>query len=290
MDSDRPSLPRRSFGAAVAATVVGSVLRPSPAQGANRNASSAALRDFDPALRHRDRGLELFDHMRIQGDLTGSVAPWWWSGPYVAVTPDRNPLVLFMCEGCETKKVMRRGPNEYEVWSKVMTCFKDPGTLEVLNGREFRNPFTGATNRVEPNVIGSKTLYTVGTAGEIVARNLEGPESAEHPLRLRWTRSGDKVHLTAARDYPARRPIPLAEFGTTMAEIAQLADDDAPRVEATFASTFLAPWQRHLAMPQQPGHSVWHAVGRKTRGFHELTREYLTQAERYIPDVLAWDR
>ena len=41
-------------------------------------------------------------------------------------------------------------------------------------------------------------------------------------------------------------------------------------------------------MPDQPGHAVWHAVGRKTRGFHELTPEYLAEAERYIPDVLAW--
>jgi Protein of unknown function (DUF1838) len=258
--------------------------------GAARPQIADALRDFDPVARYRDRALELFDHIRIQGDLTGKVAPWWWSGPYVAVTPEQNPRVVFMCEGCETKKVFRRGANEYEVWSRVMTVFKDPESLEILNGREFRNPFTGQTNRVEPNVIGSKSLLTVGADGAIRVRSLEGPESAGYPLRLRWTRSGDRMHQTAARDYPAQRPIPLAEFGTTLAEIAQLADPEAPRVEATFASTFLAPWQRFLAMPKQPGHSVWHAVGRKTRGFDELTKAYLEQAERYIPDVLAWDR
>ena len=58
-----------------------------------------------------------------------------------SATPDRNPRVLFAAEGCETKRFKRLGENRYEVWSKVMTVFKDPETREILNGKEFRNPY-----------------------------------------------------------------------------------------------------------------------------------------------------
>ena len=107
-------------------------------------------------------------------------------------------------------------------------------------------------------------------------------------LDLSWVRSGDELLMVGSRDYPEQRPIPLGEYGTTVVDVPALNDPRPSRVEAVFSSVFLAPWQRFLQMPEQPGHAVWHAVGRKTRGFHELTPEYLAQAERYIPDVLAW--
>jgi len=67
-----------------------------------------------------------------------------------------------------------------------------------------------------------------------------------------------------------------------------LFDDRLAQVEAVFASTFIAPWQAFLDMPQQPGHAAWHAVGRETRGFHEVRPEYVEQARKHIPDGLAW--
>ena len=86
--------------------------------------------------------------VRVRADLADGIAPWWWSGVYVAVTPDQNRRVLFAAEGCETKRVKRLGENRYEIWSKVMTVFKDPETGAILNGKEFRNPFTGEMNQV----------------------------------------------------------------------------------------------------------------------------------------------
>ena len=80
----------------------------------------------------------------------------------------------------------------------------------------------------------------------------------------------------------------MAEYGTTAAEMAQVRDTSCPRVEAVFAAAFLAPWQPFLEMPQQPGHALWHAVGRKMEGFDGLSAEYLEQAKLYIPDVLDW--
>ncbi len=224
--------------------------------------------------------------VRVRADLNGGVSPWWWSGVYVAVTPDDNPRVLFAAEGCETKRVKRLDENRYEIWSKVMTVFKDPETGEILNGREYLNPFTGEANQVEPNVIGSHMILEPDEQGRITERPAAGGHSAV--LDLSWARSGDKLLMVGSRDYPEERPIPLAEFGTTVVDVPALNDPGPSRVEAVFSSVYLAPWQRFLAMPEQPGHAVWHAVGRKTHGFHELTPAYLAEAERYIPDVLAW--
>jgi hypothetical protein len=242
-------------------------------------------------------------YIRVQGDLTGKVCPWRWHGYMVAVTPTENPKVLFACEGVETKKVFVRETG-FEMWSKVMTIFKDPDTGEVLNGKQWKNPFTSAMNTVKPNIVSSKTLYTVSANGTIIGTKVgnepnpflqsqAGAKPAAPPpdeLKLSFTILGDKVQIFGQRKYPEKRPIPLAEFGTTTAELAHIRDAKRPRVESVFAAAFLAPWQGFLEMPQQPGHAIWHAVGRKMEGFDGLSPEYLAQAKVHIPDVLEWER
>ena len=276
-------------GLAAAACAPGSEGAPSPeASGYGSNPATDAAspaEDLSDAWSATPESV-FRNFVRVQADLNGGVAPWWWSGVYVAVTPDRNPRVLFAAEGCETKRVVRLDENRYEVWSKVMTVFKDPESGEILNGREYRNPFTGETNQVEPNVIGSHRILEPNEQGRISERPAAGGEAAV--LDLSWVRSGNKLLMVGSRDYPEERPIPLAEYGATVVDVPALNDPGPGRVEAVFSSVYLAPWQRFLAMPKQPGHAVWHAVGRKTRGFHELTPAYLAEAERYIPDVLAW--
>jgi hypothetical protein len=240
-------------------------------------------------------------YIRVQGDLSGKVCPWRWHGYMVAVTPTENPKVLFACEGVETKKVFIR-ENGIEMWSKVMTMFKDPDSGEVLNGKPWKNPFTGAMNTVKPNIVGSKTLYTVSDKGVVIGtkvgnepnpflKDQPGAKPAAPPpdeLTFKFTVLGDKVQMFGQRKYPEKRPIPLAEFATTTAELAHIRDAKRPRVEAVFAAAFLAPWQGFMEMPAQPGHAVWHAVGRKMEGFEGLSPEYLEQAKMYIPDVLEW--
>jgi hypothetical protein len=298
-DPNDPRLDRRRFGAAgLQALAAGAAALPwlaTSAQAATdataagpAGAVPAAAPGRDLERRHADPAVELRDYLRLNGDLDGHLAPWLWHGVMIGVTPDVNPRVLFVCEGCETKKVMRRDARTWEVWSKVMTCFKDPATLEILNGREYANPYTGQLVKVEPNVIGSRSLLDVDEAGRIRMRPLDAPQSPGVVLKSDWVRNGDKVQHSASRKLPDKRPIPLGEWSTATVSIEELFDERLARIEAVFASTFLAPWQSFLAMPQRPGHAVWHAVGRKTRGFHEVDAAYMEQARRYIPDVLAW--
>jgi hypothetical protein len=250
---------------------------------------------------HTDPDQQLFNYLRVQGDLSGKPAPNPWRGHYIAVTPDDNPRIVFDCESCETKRVIARDGGRYEVWSKVMTVFKDPETGEILNGKTYRNPWTGEDNLVEPNIIGSRSLYFV-EGGQVVSAmfardtnaaegtnwSAEIPASAKDALSLSWTVMGDRVQMSGRRKYPEKRPIPLAEYGTTTVDLAEILNQDLTRIEATYGIVFLAPWQGFLNMGSRPGHSVWHCVGSKAKSFDDLSPEYLEQAEKYIPDVLAW--
>lgn len=290
-----PSLSRRHLGLSVGASVGAFA-----AAGLSKTAS-ATDKTSDMSW-HTDPSQELRNYMRIQGDLSGKPAPNAWRGYYIAVTPDENPRIVFDCESCETKKVIPQGDDRYEVWSKVMTIFKDPETGEVLNGKTYKNPWTGEDNLVEPNIIGSRSQYYVGDDGRVTsaqfARDTNAAKgenwSAEidpnmvSALTLTWTKMGENVQMVGQRKYPEKRPIPLAEYGTTTIPMEQILDPSLERVDSIFGIVFLAPWQGFLNMGSRAGSSVWHCVGSKLMSFDDLSPAYLEQAERYIPDVLAW--
>lgn len=230
-------------------------------------------------------------YVRVQGDLSGRVCPWRFHGSMLAVTPTEAPRVLLTIEGAETKKVFVR-KDGFEIWSRVMTMFRDPETNEVLNGRSWKNPLTGAMVVVRPNIFGSKTQFTVDAPGRIVATRLAAGSDMAPPgtfeLRPRFLVLGDKVQVSTDRFTAEGRRIPPTSFATNTAELADVRDGSRPRIEATFAGTDVAPWQGFLAMPERPGNAVWHTHGRKMRGFDELTPEYLEQAKLHVPEVLAW--
>jgi hypothetical protein len=286
------SLTRRGFNLGLGGVATAAVA----AQGARQSKAT------DVSALHLNPADELRNYLRIQGDLSGKPAPNAWRGYYIAVPPDENPRIVFDCESCETKKVIQQEDGRYEVWSKVMTIFKDPDSGKVLNGKTFLNPWTGEENLVAPNIIGSRSLYYVGDDGRITsaqfARDTNAAKgenwSAEidpnmiSALTLDWAIMGDNVQMVGQRKYPEVRPIPLAEYGTTTIPLKQLQDRSLERVDSIFGIVFLAPWQGFLKMGDRPGHSVWHCVGSKMKSFDDLSSEYLAQAEQYIPDVLAW--
>lgn len=284
-----PILSRRSFNLGLGG--LGTLASLGAPQG---HAANSAL--------HSNPEQELRDYLRIQGDLSGKPAPNAWRGYYIAVTPDENPRIVFDCESCETKLVLPRDDGRFEVWSKVMTIFKDPETGEVLNGKTFLNPWTGEENLVAPNIIGSRSLYYVGNDGRVTSAQFALDTNAkkgenwsadiesnmESALTLTWTKMGDNVQMVGQRKYPEKRPIPLAEYGTTTVPLDQIRNPGLQRVDSVFGIVFLAPWQGFLKMGDRSGHSVWHCVGSKLKSFDDLSPAYLAQAERYIPDVLAW--
>jgi hypothetical protein len=71
-------------------------------------------------------------------------------------------------------------------------------------------------------------------------------------------------------------------------DLSDILDPGLTSVDSVYGIVFLAPWQGFLNMEDRPGHSVWHCVGNKAKSFDDLSTAYLEQAEKYIPDVLAW--
>lgn len=152
--------------------------------------------------------------------------------------------------------VMERGDIRYEVWSKIMTVFKDPNSDEVLNGKVYRNPWTGEENLVAPNIIGSRSLYYVGTEGKITSAQFARDTNAkkgenwsaeidpkmDSALTLTWTVMGDNIQMVGQRKYTDQRPIPLAENGTTTISLDQIRKPDLQRIGSVFEIVFLAPW------------------------------------------------
>ena len=273
MTGSSPITRRSALSGLGAALVTGGLTR--PVSGANDDWMTDPRRVLDT-------------YVRTLGDLSGKVCPWRFHGYVLGVPRDKPTRVLFACEGAETKKVFVR-EGGFEVWSKVMTLFKDPDSGEVLTGKSWKNPFTGALNTVEPNVIGSKTFLTVSDSGAIVEeRSINDRPAKRSELSFDFVVLGDKVQIEFHRNPPREWPAETATFATNTAELAHILDTKRTRIEATFSGSDVVPWQGFMDMSPGMGHAVWHTTGRKMAGFDELSAEYLEQAKVYIPDVLDW--
>ncbi len=188
-------------------------------------------------------------YIRMQSDVSGKVSPWRFHGYVLAVRPNEPARVLFAVEGAETKKAFVR-EDGYELWSKVMTMFKDPVTGDVLNGKTWQNPFTGVLNTVQPNIIGSKTLYRVSESGVILEeKSINGAPAKSVEFKMDFLVLGDKVQMEARRNPPRPWPLETMSFATNTAELAHIRDSERPRIEATFSGSDVVPWQGFMDMP-----------------------------------------
>jgi hypothetical protein len=302
MQSNDPVLTRRQLGLALTAAGAASFAFGTEAEAAGLPADA----DQNLVEFRNDPVKELRNYLRVMADLDGSVAPWWWTGHMMAVLPDENPRILFRAEGVESKQVMEVGKDgDYIVRSKVMTMFRDPDTNEILNGKNYTVPWTNEAVQVKPNVIGSVTRYFSkdGKVQQTIISNETGASisglrnnqvlanNQTDELGLTWRVCDGKVFLHGKRKYPEKRPIPLAELGTQIIAGNEIADEKLTRFNNSFSAVFLAPWQGFLNLAgKKQGHSVWHATGHKVKGLDSLPSDYLAEAEKHIPDVLAWKK
>ena len=223
--------------------------------------------------------------LRSQGDLSGLISPQWWRGAYLAVYEDRNPELLFRLEGCEMKRIVDLGNGEYEFQYKIFTSIKDAETNETLNGKPWRNPITGKTVTVEPNISGANRVVLLTNRGIVERYSNNGFEAVIHQL---WTAQGPYAMSNGYKDRPAKRPIPMKEFATSFHDRAAAADFAAPRLDLRFNSTFVAPFQPWIGMPADSGIAVWHASGHKVLDVESLPSAYLEQMYKYRPEMPEW--
>ncbi len=224
--------------------------------------------------------------LRLQGRLDGRDAPWWYFGRIHGIVGDEAPRLLVRFEGLEILRLTAAGDDEYAASGVTTSFFQDPRTQAVLD--TFDNPYTGARNRVTPNLI-------AGTGKPVAWYTPRGVRPARVPASawdfagqfLDWTFHGDTVWLSHERAYPPGVPQPMGESSVIRAKAADLRDASRAFVPAGFSSTYFAPWPRWMDMQGRPGHVIWHADGVKLESVDDLPAPFLARMRRLYPERLS---
>lgn len=279
------SLPfRRQMLVGAGGLLAGALLAPGPVVADARSAGAAPVVE-DGWMKDPQKRFENF--LRIAGDLSGRVSPQWWRGVYVGVVPGQQPTILFHLEGCEMKRLVRRGPREYEFQYRLFTSFNDPETNEPLSGKRWRNPFTSEEVVVEPNIGSTETIVRLTDRGITETSVKSGYEGV---VSLTWVAQDDTVMMAGNKSRPANTPAPTGEYATHWVDRRAARLFDAPRLEMSFNSTFMMSFRKFLGMPPDKGLSVWHASGIKARSVEALPETYLRELWKHRPEIRDWLR
>jgi hypothetical protein len=235
----------------------------------------------------KDPQKQFENFLRTTGDLSGRVSPQWWRGVYLGVVPGHQPKILFRLEGCEMKRLVRRGPRECELQYRLFTSFNDPATNEPLSGKRWRNPFTNEDVVVEPNIGSTETVVRLTDRG-ITETSIRG--GFEGVIHLEWAAQENTVLMAGNKDRPASTPAPTGEYATHWLDRRAASQFDAPRLEMSFNSTFMMGFRKFLGMPPDQGLSVWHASGIKAKSVETLPEAYLQQLWKHRPELREWLR
>jgi len=223
--------------------------------------------------------------LRMQGRLDERDAPWWYFGRIYGIVGETAPRLLVRFEGLEIPRFTKTLEGQYAASGVTTSFFQDPYTKQVL--QEFKNPYTGKTNAVSPNMLG-------GTADPVVFHSIRGTRPARvaeadwtygsgHDV---WDFHDEHVWISHDRVYPPGIPQPMGESSVGRARLEDLLDTSRAYCPAGFSSTYFAPWPRWMEMAGQPGHVVWHADGVKLDGIDALPRDFRERMEKLYPDRL----
>lgn len=225
------------------------------------------------------------NYLRITTDISGRVSLNYWRGGYLAVLPDRPSQRLFRLEGCEMRRCIPLGGNRFRSEYRLMTSITDPITEAVLNGQEWQNPFTGETNTIQPNTSSVDTEVYLED-GRIMEKS-PSYDSAQEVFTI-MSAVSDKVFVSGYKSRPGNTVFPLIDYATILTERSAAMDWEGSTLPATFNSTFVAPFQRFMNMPQGQGHAAWHVMGFKLQDWSEIPAHHVAQIEQWLPEAIDW--
>lgn len=221
--------------------------------------------------------------VRMLGSLDAIDCPWWYTGTIYAQRERQAPLKLFRFEGCEINHFVRAPSGAYQMHARTLSFFRDWESGAIMD--EFKNPITGKTNKVSANVLGGNDWMEFSPSGVTLGGVRLTPEG--RPYLLNWQASGDMAWVITDRGLPQAPVQPILEAQSVFVPTAQIGDRSLKRTDALFSSTSFSPYPRWLEMGNEPGHTIWHAAGRKLRSLDDLPAEYLDRARRMFPDQLS---
>lgn len=263
--TDLDGISRRSLLAWTGAAAAGALAAALP--GTARAAIARATVPTGVPLEMDARGVELY--MKLHAASSDGVVPWYYTGRIYAVQERKPPVHLFNLEGTEIYWVRRKSASEWRSYSSTLTFYRDARTGEYFDS--YRNPFTGKTLAVRPNVLRSNRPESFSTRG-----------NGSIPWLVETHQNGDNVWLVTSR-YSLTLPQPWIEVQTMMGQASTLADPDNTRPATMFTSSYLAPYLAWMEMGDTPGHLLWHSSGAKLVSYDDIPAGYLQRAKRVQP-------
>jgi hypothetical protein len=269
---------RRDLGDVLmgAALSVGGFLAPSTARAAQES-------DRVSKMTRADR-VRAF--MKAQASLNEEKVIWRTRGVIMAYVPGATPVPILRFKGCEQQWVKPISDTKFVRYNSLINFLCDYETDEILN--DFKNPFTGKTNKV--------THY--------VSRIPEGSEVSEDGVFINVVRQAypevykdsqfemdiavieDNISFRGDVKWPAElRQPPSGSMQTAFARYSEVMDQKQSWVPCHFAGHVLMNWYPWMEMPDQPGHMLWHATGYKVRSWDSLPKDYLARATKDFADI-----
>ena len=269
--------PRRSLLGGIALSAALSSTTPAIAALLSASDAKSPLPDLnDPALN--------VDWMvKLLGSLEAIDCPWWYTGTIYATRDRMAPVKLCRFEGCEINHFTRAPSGAYQMHARTLSFFRDWDTGAILD--DYKNPITGKMNKVSANVLGGNDWMEFATTGLSLGGVPITPPG--QPFRVNWQASGDMVWAITDRGLPQSPIQPILEAQSVFGFARQLTDRSLKRADALFSSTSFSPYPRWMEMGDAPGHTIWHAGGRKLNSLDDLPAEYLTRARAQFPDQLS---
>jgi hypothetical protein len=259
------------WGAMAAGVVATAPGAPATAAGSDSNALAfSSPRDNLAAL------------VRVMGDASGKLAPWWYTGTIYGVRPNEAPRPLVRFEGSEINLFVPFGDGAFRQTGSTTTFFQDFYTGAALT--EFTNPYSGARNSVRANKLGGSGFVEWSPDG--VEPYWGSRSTGKQPLHVSWTTLGDRVWMRHDRVFPAEIPQPIYEASTSRVGKRDLLNKRLASCPAEFSSSYIARWPTWLEMGDSAGHAVWHADGVKLPHIEALPKSYLQRLRAEFPEQL----
>lgn len=229
--------------------------------------------------------------IRMQSSTRSEDVPWWYTGRIYAQLGDQAPQHLFNLEGTEIYWPRELADGSFATSSRTLTFFRDKDSGDMI--REYRNPFTGALNKVAANRLGGPDDSIYSAAGWRFAEPALSDTAEPEAWQVEWRRAGDLAWYTSSR-FSRILPQPWLESMTAFCSEAALRDTTIHNLPSHFSSTYLSPWPRWMEMGDRPGHLVWHSSGRKLASAAEIPAEYRRRVNAEYGGVLtahpdSWD-
>jgi hypothetical protein len=223
--------------------------------------------------------------IRMMASLNDEDVPWWYNGTvYAVIGEEQNPQALFTFEGMELYRVAHLDDDTFELTGNTVTFFR---SLEGDWLDDYKNPFTGAVNKVEAAVQGGGPGRGFNLSVNGIRPTKLREQIPDSPLKKWWSVAANYVWMNNETVYPPGLSAPRAQSQSMFVLVDQFNDAELPRLPSVFSSTVTMPWQDWMDMGDRPGHLLWHAAGAKLPSLDALPVNYRKRAENEYPERMS---